>query len=334
MFAPLHLSRFGIALAVCAAVAGGPSEAEDRVPVILDTDIGDDIDDTWALILALKSPKLDIRLVATDFGNAIYRSRLTAKILEACGRTDIPIAVGLNPEDRPGRQSDWLGDYQLDDYPGIVHMDGVGAIIDTIKNSSKLVTLLCIGPVPNIAAALERDPSIVTNARFIGMHGSIRTGYDESPTPSAEWNVLSDPSALRKVFAADWDCTITPLDTCGLIKLSGERYQRLLEADDVFTTVLIENYRSWLPHAAYLNPRPNPRIESSTLFDTLAVYLAFDDSLVEIERLPIRVTDQGRTVVDATAGRLVNCATSWKDSESFHNYLADTLAGRRVLRVE
>ena len=329
MIAALHLSRFGIALAVCAAVVSGPSAAEDRIPIILDTDIGDDIDDTWALILALKSPKLDVRMVATDFGNGIYRARLTAKILEACGRTDIPVAVGLNPEDRPGRQSDWLGDYQLDDYPGIVHMDGVGAIIDMIKNSSKPITLLCIGPVPNIAAALERDPSIVTNARFIGMHGSIRTGYDESPTPSAEWNVFSDPSALRKVFAADWDCTITPLDTCGLIKLSGERYQRLLGANDASTTVLMENYRSWTSHAAYQNPRPDPRIESSTLFDTLALYLAFDDSLVEIERLPIRVTDQGLTVVDATGGRPVNCATSWKDLDSFYNYLADTLADGR-----
>ncbi len=329
MLAPLYLSRFGIALAVCAAVAGGPSAAGDRVPIILDTDIGDDIDDTWALILALKSPKLDVLMVATDFGNTIYRSRLTAKILEACGRTDVPVAVGLKPEDRPGRQSDWLGDYQLDDYPGIVHMDGVGAIIDTIKNSSKPVTLLCLGPVPNIAAALERDPSIASNARFIGMHGSIRIGYNGSPTPSAEWNVLSDPSALRKVFAADWDCTITPLDTCGLIKLSGERYQRILGAKDSSTNVLMENYRSWIPHAAYLNPRPDPRIESSTLFDTLAVYMAFDDSLLKFERLPIRVTDQGQTVVDATVGRPVNCATSWKDSESFYDYLADTLADRR-----
>ncbi len=330
MLAPLNLSRFGVALAVCAAVAGGPSAAEDRIPVILDTDIGDDIDDTWALILALKSPKLDVRMVATDFGNAIYRSRLTAKILEACGRTDVPVAVGLEPEDRPGRQSDWLGDYQLDDYPGTVHMDGVGAIIDAIKNSPEPVTLLCIGPVPNIAAALERDPSIVSNARFIGMHGSIRKGYNGSAKPSAEWNVHSGPSALRKVFAADWDCTITPLDTCGSIKLSGERYQRVLGAKDAATAALMENYRSWASHAAYRDSRLDPGTESSTLFDTLAVYLAFDDSVVEIERLPIHVTDEGRTVVDATAGRPVNCATSWKDSDSFYNYLVDTLADGRT----
>ncbi|MDE0284190.1 MAG: nucleoside hydrolase, partial [Gammaproteobacteria bacterium] len=103
-----------------------------RIPIILDSDIGDDIDDTWALLMLLRMPQFDVKLVVSDFGNAIYRCRLFAKLLELTGRTDIPIGVGLGREDQPGRQSGWIGDYRLEDYPGVVRRDGVQALIDTI----------------------------------------------------------------------------------------------------------------------------------------------------------------------------------------------------------
>ena len=147
-----------------------------RIPVILDSDIGDDIDDTWALLMLLRSPQFDVKLVVSDFGNAIYRCRLFAKLLELTGHTHIPIGVGLDADDEIGRQSGWIGDYRLEDYPGKVYHDGVQALIDTVRQSPDLVTLLCIGPVPNIAEALRREPAIADNARFVGMHGSIYHG--------------------------------------------------------------------------------------------------------------------------------------------------------------
>ncbi len=67
--------------------------------------------------------------------------------------------------------------------------DGVDAIIKTIRESPDPVTVVAIGPVPNIAEALKRDPSIVHNARFVGMHGSIRLGYGGKPTPG-RWTHL------------------------------------------------------------------------------------------------------------------------------------------------
>ncbi len=81
-----------------------------------------------------------------------YRCCLLAKLLELAGRTDVPIGVGVGQEDKPGLQSGWVGDYQLKDYPGVVHEDGVQAIIDTIHASPEPVTRL----VPNIAEALRR----------------------------------------------------------------------------------------------------------------------------------------------------------------------------------
>ncbi len=297
------------------------------IPVILDTDIGDDIDDTWALLMLLRMPEFDLKLAVGDYGNAIYRARLLAKLLELTGRSDVPIGVGVDQVDKPGGQSDWLGDYRLQDYPGIVHRDGVQALIDTIHNSPEPITLLCLGPVPNIAEALRRDPSIADHARIVGMFGSVYVGYDGEPEPAAEWNVKVDPELLQKVFAAPWDCTITPLDTCGLIRLEDDNYRRIHDSEDPWLAALIENYKVWLPGASYMDPATDPAKISSTLFDTVAVYLAAEQDLVEMQDLPLRVTDDGYTIIDEDDGRIVHCATAWKDLPAFEKRLTDILIG-------
>ena len=304
-----------------------PGAQARRIPVILDSDIGDDIDDTWALLMLLRSPQFDVKLVVSDFGNAIYRCRLFAKLLELIRHTHIPVGVGLEPDDDIGRQSGWIGDYRLEDYPGTVYHDGVRALIDTIMQSPEPVTLLCIGPVPNIAEALRREPAIAGNARFVGMHGSVYKGYDGVATPAAEWNVKSDARALQQVFAAPWDCTITPLDTCGLVTLIGANYQRIYRSEDPWLKALIENYRIWLPLAPFIKPGTDPGLMSTTLFDTVAVHAAYTQEFMVMEDLPLRVTDDGYTVVDSRNGRIVHCATKWQDIQAFKDRLTDTLLG-------
>ncbi len=315
---PPHLAR-------AAGNQSLPGAQGRRIPVILDSDIGDDIDDTWALLMLLRSPQFDVKLVVSDFGNAIYRCRLIAKLLELTGCTHIPVGVGLEPDDEIGRQSGWIGDYRLEDFPGRVYRDGVQALIDTIMQSPEPVTLLCIGPVPNIAEALRREPAIAHNARFVGMHGSVYLGYDGSATPAAEWNVKSNPKALQEVFAAPWDCTITPLDTCGLVTLTGESYQRIYRSEDPWLKALVENYRIWLPLAPFIKPGTDPGRMSTTLFDTVAVHAAYSQEFLVMEDLPLRVTDGGYTVVDRQNGRPVHCATKWKNIQAFKDRLADTL---------
>lgn len=293
-----------------------------KIPVIFDTDIGGDIDDTWALTMLLKSPQLDVKLVAADAGNTTYRGRILAKMLETAGRTDVPVALGIAPGNQPGNQSDWIEGYDLDRYRGTVHEDGVGAIIDTIHQSADPLTVVCIGAVPNVEAALKRDPGIVKNARFVGMHGSIRLGYGGNPKPAPEANVRNNPQALAATFQAPWDCTITPLDTCGLVRLKGPRYQRVYRSKDPLVRALMENYRIWNP--SWTKNRPDVRRASTTLFDTVAVYLAFSQDLVKMEDLPIGVTDDGLTVIDRTK-REVHCATGWRDREAFEELLVETL---------
>jgi inosine-uridine nucleoside N-ribohydrolase len=309
------------ALAVLSASAAEPKPAGKSIPVIFDTDIGDDIDDTWALGLLLKCPELDLKLVVGDYGKAPYRAKLLAKFLQTAGRTDVPVGVGLdiNPRGEAG-QAEWVKDYDLKSYPGKVHADGVQALIDTILRSPEPITLICIGPLPNIAAALEREPRIAQRARFVGMHGSVRLGYSGNKTVAAEWNVKADPKACQKVFTAPWDMTITPLDTCGLVTLDGERYARVRDSRDPIASAIIQNYRFWSKKSETAERR------SSVLFDCVAVYLATSQDLCRMERLGLRVTDDGFTRIDDKA-KVVTAATEWKSLDGFRDFLVNRLTG-------
>lgn len=295
-----------------------------KIPVILDTDIGDDIDDTWALAMLLKSPELDLQLVVTDFGNTTYRAALVAKLLQIAGRTDIPIGVGLQQTNKTGPQADWLDGYTLADYPGTVYQDGVGAMIEMIMTAPQPVTLLCIGPVPNIRAALAREPRIVEKAKIVGMFGSVRKGYNGRSQADAEYNVYSDIAACRQLFAAFPDVTITPVDTCGLIRLDGADYQKVLNCPDPLIQALMANYHIWAQNVVWT--KVNTWKQSSVLFDTVAVYLAFAEDLLKIETLGIAVTDDGFTHINNQA-KAIRVATDWHDLPAFIQFLVKRLTG-------
>ncbi len=296
-------------------------ESAGKTPVILDTDIGDDIDDTWALAMLLKSPELDLKLVVGDTGNALYRARLIARLLEIAERTDISVGMGLNQGVQPGHenQQPWIEDYRLERYPGTVHADGVQAMIDVIMASSRPVTLLCIGPVPNIAEALRREPRIAGKCRLVGMYGCVRHGCDGAPQIHVEWNVRADVKSSQALFTAPWlEMVITPLDTCGQVCLKGDKYKAVCDSADPLTRAVIENYRIWLKGQA--------DEQSTILFDTVAVYLAFADDLLVMEKLGIRVTDDGFTRIDEKA-RHMRVATEWKDLPAYEDLLVRRLTG-------
>ncbi|HYN05242.1 MAG TPA: nucleoside hydrolase [Vicinamibacteria bacterium] len=320
----LILAAFLWAPGAVAAQAPGRS-----VPVILDTDIGDDIDDTWALALALKSPELDVKLVVTDFGNTEQRAKLVARVLELAGRTDIPIGIGIKENDDPGPQAEWVKGFDLAKYPGQVLKDGVQALIDTVMASPEPMTLIAIGPPPNLKAALEREPRIAGKLRLAGMYGSIHLGYDGKPNPEPEWNVRANPAAARALLAAPWrDAILTPLDTCGRVQLSGERYARVRDSSDALLRGLVEAYGIWCRNRDWCAKDPGfVAAKSSTLFDCVAVYLAVSRDLVKTESTGVRVTDEGMTIPDPVARPLV-WATEWRDLAGFEEWLTARLTAR------
>lgn len=325
-----------LALVSSVSAADPASRASRKIPVIFDTDICDDIDDTWALALLLQSPEFDVKLVTTAVGNTVSKAKTVAKFLQIAGRTDIPIGIGVKQGDGSHRQDAWAKDYKLSSYPGKIHEDGVEALIDTVMNSRRRIKIVAVGPLPNIGAALGREPRIAEKAEFVGMHGSVRLGYGGSKKISAEYNVRADAKGCQKVFTAPWRITITPLDTCGLVRLKGQKYRKVFEKNSPLTKALMENYRAWHKQGlrgsnrdlseAELNKQTDQRISSSssTLFDTVAIYLAMSTELVKMESLPIKVTDDGYTRIEDGAKKM-RCATAWKDLGAFEDYLVERL---------
>jgi inosine-uridine nucleoside N-ribohydrolase len=303
------------------ASPGPDGRPADKLPVILSTDIGDDIDDTWAFVMLLKSPELDLRLVTTTHGKAVYRAKLIGRILEIAGRTDIPIGLGAGGHDGTGRQQAWVEDYELKKYPGKLFLDGVQALVNAVVNSSAPVTIISIGPSTTVAAALEKRPEIASHAVLVGMQGAVRKGYDGGRV-GPEYNVKENIPAAKKALLAPWIRTIiTPLDTCGLVRLTGERFRVLAASDDALVKALLENYRIWAQKETLKD-----LTATSVLFDTVAIYLALpgDKPFIRMEDLAIGVTAAGLTIIEP-AGAKMSVATSWKDLEGYKDFVLKAL---------
>lgn len=295
------------------------------IPTILDTDIGMDVDDVWALAFLLRCPELDLRMVLSSTGDTHYGASLLGKLLEVEQRTDVHLGVGLSLDEQPRTHTEWLGGYSLGDYPGLVSEDGVGALIETIMSSPEPVTLISIGPLANIAAALAREPRIAHNSRFVGMHGSIRRGYMGRPKPAKEYNVKKHTVAAQRVLSTPWDITLTPLDSCGDVQLQGERFARIARSNDPLAQTIMANHKGWFAAIDWpIVKAVDPVRESSILFDTVAVYLGFSQVHLLMESLPIVVTDDAKTCED-TAGQTMQCAMDWSDRDGFLDMLTERL---------
>jgi len=324
----ISVLALGLLSGLTAVAADAPARAHP-LPVMLDTDIGDDIDDTWAIAMLLKSPQFEVKLVTTTAGKAEYRAKLVAKLLQTAGRSDIPVGLGAGGRDGVGAQQAWVENYSLKEYPGKVLEDGVQAVIDLAnaqERAGQPLTIIAIGPLHTLGEALTRQPELARKAHFVGMHGSVRKGYDNNPTPCVEYNMTHVPGAQR-VFAAPWrSATITPLDTCGLVRLTGDTFLGVRQSTDPLIQALVENYRIWAKKAA-----ASELTASSILFDTVAVYLALPGAkpLIKQETLPIRVDDKGMTLIDP-AGAKMAVGTDWADLAGYHQFLARVLQSPTV----
>ena len=322
------LSAHGL-LAVPPAQPGVPHP----IPVVFVTDIGTDIDDTWALALLLRTPELSLKLVLTDSGDTRYRAAVAAKFLETVGRADVPIAIGDVQEgmgDDVKNQAPWIKDYDLARYPGKVRADGVAALIELVDKSEEPVTVIAVGAVPSLARAVELAPTLAAKCRFVGMFGSFDKGYGDGP-PAAEANVKGDPAGLRKVLGAPWrDILLTPLDTCGTVGLSGADYRAIWSAtDDPMLRAVIENYCIFAPRVSWMKC-DYFATRSTTLFDCVAVYLAYAETLVNIQTIQFDVTDDGFTRASGQGKFKARVALTWKSLAGFEDHLTMRLLDSRA----
>ena len=301
-------------------------------PTVLSTDIGGDIDDTWALAHLIRSPELDLLMVLTETGESAYRGSVAAKLLEVADRTDVTVALGIDSgvmEDKDRHQGPWVKDYELSSYPGKVEQDGVQAFIKLIDSLEAPVKVIAVGPAPSLAAAVTQRPDLAKKCELYGMHGAFDKGYGGSPTPAPEYNVYADVASFRALMAAPWkSITLTPLDTCGLNVLDGENYHRVWCAtDDPVARAVIENYCIWAPRVPWMDCDFFTQ-KSSTLFDDVAVFMAYSDKFIKYETIQFSVDDNGLTRRDSDGPYRARVAIDWTDLPAFQKFFTDRLLSR------
>jgi purine nucleosidase len=281
-------------------------------PVIIDTDGG--VDDAAALWWALTDPRLDVVAITVVWGNVSLEVATASvlRVLEAAGRTDVPVAVGLGdpigpaPELRPAtfiHGEDGLGDTFLPP-PSTRAVDepALELLARMVHERPGEIAIVPIGPLSNLGAIVTSDPSFAAAAGpLVVMGGSARKGGNA--LPAGEANVAHDPVAAQAVVTAAW--TSPPL----LVGLDVTHQATLSEAE----FELLAEHRS--PAAAFLDaPLRFYRRFGSTMtapdcpcHDLLAVMaLAEPEVIVDAPVLPMAVDCAGgpawgATVVDFRA---------------------------------
>ena len=294
-----------------------------RIPVILDTDIGNDIDDTWALVFALLRDELDIRLVTTVLGDPIYSAKLVAKLTGVCEKAPIDIGLGKRGSEPARYQGKWVADYDLASYRGRIYEDGVARMLEVIRDCGETVTILGMGPCTNLAEALRRDPHIAEKVRVISIFGGLFRGYFGS-APCPEYNVHQDIEAAKAVLAGYPHLLISPIDTFFDVVLDGERLERIRRMRDTSAPVraILENFDIWAD--SYPLWRDKPRDRTSELCDVLPVYLAITNEGLVTRTYRLEIAEKGLTRV-SDAGVPVEVAIEWSDRDRMLDFLTDTL---------
>src|SRR6266851_2674352 len=203
---------------VCSAQSSQTAALPEKV--ILDTDIGDDIDDAFAVALALRSPELQILGITTTFGDTATRAKLLDRFLAEVGRPEIPVAAGApSPPKSTLTQRRYA---EAGHYAKLSHPGAVAFLLDQIRRNPGQITLIAIGPLMNIGAAIDQDPAAFRKLkRIILMGGSIHRGYGDlgfgpPQPPQPEWNILNDIPSAQKLFAAEVPLFVMPLDATQL----------------------------------------------------------------------------------------------------------------------
>lgn len=279
------------------------------VPIVIDTDIGADPDDALALILALASPEVDLRGVTIVSGDVSWRARIATRLLGMAGRPDIPVFLGQgDPRQMSGAEGVGLPDR---------HSHGSKATIDAAPAVDWLLEesrrhpfhLVAIGPLTNVAAAIERDPVFAQRLLGLTVMGGL---LDERTMPAAwqrdirergaaawpDYNTMCDPAAALTVARCGIPVTWVPLDVTMRAPLR-HATRELLPADHLLGAALgraIDAWHtSWFPTALPPpdDPSPVPADAVAILHDPLAVAALFPGDWLRLRpaRLVAEVED-------------------------------------------
>jgi inosine-uridine nucleoside N-ribohydrolase len=276
-----------------------------RKKVIIDTDPG--TDDAMALLLALRSPALDILGITTLAGNMVLdtTTRNALVVVEHSGR-QVPVYAGASrPLVEPletaehAHGQDGLGDVGFPDPSGMAEDEhAVDFIIRSAMDAPDPIHLITVGPLTNIALAQIKEPSLEERIQSLTM--MIGSWSGGNLTQVAEYNAGVDPEATDVVFRSRIPKTMVALEPIfQSATIAAADVDRLEAAGTPWCTMVARLLRPWLERW----PRPHV-----SLCDPAAVAVAIDPSVAEIELLPVAIETRGQhtrgmTVVDFRRGR-------------------------------
>lgn len=241
-----------------------------RQPVLIDTDIGDAPDDALAVILALKSPELEVRGITTVIDDVDAKTRFAWKLLGLYNGRDIPLTTGASEPLLSPKSSSHSRQYELltpaDTVPDSARRNAILFLIDTLQHSPNRMTVIALGPLTNLALAIKTEPSIKAKIERIVIMGGCYLMAEP------EYNVQRDPAAAAIVFGSGIPITAVGLDVTRHLQLRDSDLERLRLADDPpgrFLARIVE-----LAHAEQGGVNP-------TLYDPLALAAAFRPELIQ-----------------------------------------------------
>jgi len=304
--------------------------------VVLDCDPGHD--DAMAILLAAASPALEVEAITTVAGNqTLERVTLNARrVCSVAGITDVPIAAGRA---RPLRRDPIVageihGASGLDgvdwDEPTVPQdpRNGVELIVErAMADDPRPLTIVAVGPLTNVAAALQAAPEIAGRIERISiMGGAIGLG---NWTPSAEFNIHVDPEAAEIVFGSGVPITLMPLEVTHQALATDEVLERIAALGTPVASVSVALMRFFADTYRRVFDFPSPAVH-----DPVAVAAVIDDRIVATRHLNVAIDtaselSAGRTVVDVygKTGRAPNAEVGMElDVERFWELMLTALA--------
>lgn len=291
------------------------SPAKTPEKIIIDTDIGDDVDDAFAVVLALRSPELHILGISTVFGDTELRAKLVDRLLGEAGRQDIPVVKGTPTDAKTSLSQRKYAEGGHFARPS--HPEAVPFILDQIRKYPGQITLVCIGPLVNVGALIDKDAGTFRQLRSVVlMGGSIYRGYNDlgyskPHGPDSEWNIKNDPKSAQKLLASGVPVFIMPLDST---QLKLEEYKRavLFSAGTPLTDALTLLYQEWGQ-------------QTPTLYDPMTIAYLVNPRLCPVKPMRIRVDDEGFTRPEQGPANAQVCLDS--DPEAFFRFYIPRVTG-------
>nr|WP_275984130.1 nucleoside hydrolase [Paenibacillus hamazuiensis] len=266
----------------------------------MDTDIGTDSDDAVALSLAIRSPEIKLEGVTTVYGNVHVRAEIAKKIMALSSEEQVEVYPGVVRPLLHNREVFWAGiegeGLDIDAGSAEETKHAVDFIIETIMKNPGEITLVTIGPLTNIAAAIIREPRIAKNVKEIVMMGGVvRLSHNAAELPHIEHNIKCDPEAASLVFSSGAPILMVGLDVTRQVSITRKDKDELALSGTPLAVTLTKQIEGYMDYR---------KRDFTFMHDPLAVATLLDRRLVKTRKMNITVEYDHRHPTGQTIGEL------------------------------